>query len=152
MSGFGELWCPPPAQLRRVTQPRRCGQARTYAGLIEKIPYRQDLGVSAVSCSPSLPSTNKALHRVGIEVILDAVYTTSGRVERRPSHDLLSRIGDKAASSSPRIISLMNSRTRSRIPASIGSNQSSKSWEADSVRSCAASIFVWSPVRHSNAR
>src|SRR5438128_4580331 len=39
-------------------------------------------------------------------------------------------------------LSSMNSRTRSRIPASIGSNQSSKRCEEVSVQSCVASSFV----------
>jgi isoamylase len=99
--------------------PERCG---TYAGLIEKIPYLQSLGITAVellpvqqfdpqdappgldnywgyspvvffaphqgycSCSDPLGPVNefrdmvKALHRAGIEVILDVVFnhTTEG--------------------------------------------------------------------------
>ena len=98
----------------------------TYAGLIEKIPYLQDLGVTAVEllpvfqfdaqdCPPGLVNTGatrrsrslrptpatargrdplapvdefrdmvKALHRAGIEVILDVVYnhTAEGDHER----------------------------------------------------------------------
>jgi len=71
----------------------------TYAGMIEKIPYLQDLGITAVELlpvfqfdaqdgPPGLSSSRrdplgaidefrdlvKALHRAGIEVILDVVY------------------------------------------------------------------------------
>jgi hypothetical protein len=51
-----------------------------------------------------------------------ATPLSSGCPARRPS-----RGRDKAASSSPRIISSISPRTRSRIPLSMGSNQSSKS-------------------------
>src|SRR6266542_947771 len=60
-------------------------------------------------------------------------------------------------SSSPSIMAWMNSRTRSRRPASIGSNQWSKRWTAVSAAGCEDSSFVvmlvmaWSPVRRFNA-
>jgi isoamylase len=109
----------------------------TYAGLIDKIPYLRDLGVSAVELLPVFAFDEqdgppglgndwgyqplsffaphdryssrydplgaidefrdmvKALHRAGIEVILDVVYnhTTGGR--RARSHHLLPRIGER---------------------------------------------------------
>jgi glycogen operon protein len=100
----------------------------TYAGLIEKIPYLQDLGVSAIellpifafdeqdgppglsnywgyqplSFSPPMAATaperthlarstdarhGQALHRAGIEVILDVVYNHTDRGKRRRTRD-----------------------------------------------------------------
>src|SRR6516225_5983372 len=63
-------------------------QRGTYAGLIAKIPYLQDLGVSAVELLPVFAFDEfrdmvKALHRAGIEIILDVVYnhTTEGSEE-----------------------------------------------------------------------
>ncbi len=52
----------------------------------------------------------------------------------------------RAASSSASIITWMNSCTRSRRPASIGSNQSSSRWPAVSASDCKAGEFVllWS--------
>ena len=64
---------------------------------------------------------------------------------------------DSAASSSASTIASMNSRTRSRTPISIGSNQLSKSSTVASAAGCAETGFVtllpmaWSPARRPNA-
>src|SRR5262249_55691366 len=63
---------------------------------------------------------------------------------------------NSGASSSPSIIAPMNSRTRSRTQAPIGSNQSSKKYTAVSATGCEESCFVlmlfmaWSPTRRFN--
>ena len=112
---------------------RRAGQRGTYAGLIEKIPYLQDLGITAVELLPVFQFDQqdaptglsnywgyqpvsffaphhgyssrtdplgaldefrdmvKALHRAGIEVILDVVFNHTARGRRRRPDPLLPR-------------------------------------------------------------
>ena len=122
--------------------------AGTYAGMIEKIPYLRDLGITAVELLPvfqfdraGLPAGPgqllglfpgivlraawrlqfasgslgpvdefrdlvKALHRAGIEVILDVVYnhTAEGNAGDRPSVSAASRTRPTTSSKGPRAI------------------------------------------------